>query len=99
MKERLLRLHGMRRQRVAHDLAEHFHQRVRVQIEDILDTARIAGLPAGVINEMVIGRLLAFVAFFWKSEGRSKQEFLAMCDELFDDRRQRIELRKRARQR
>jgi hypothetical protein len=79
-----VRWQRIRRQQVAHDLANHFRDRVLVQVEDAIDTGRIARVSAGVTVGMIIRSLIYIAATMAFRTGTNKREFLAFCDGVFD---------------
>jgi len=77
----------LQRQQVAHDLANHFRDRVLLQVEDALDTNRIARLSATVSVGMIVRNLIYIAAMFSFRTGANKRAFLAYCDTVFDTAR------------
>jgi hypothetical protein len=74
----------IRRQRLTRDLSNHFRDRVLVQIDDALDTARIARIPSEVKLGMIINNLLRITALIAIKSGASKADFVGICGEMFD---------------
>jgi hypothetical protein len=75
----------IRRQQMTRDLSWHFRDRVQLQISDMMDTARIGRVPPTVQIGMIVNGLLRIAALFAiRNSGASKDDFLRVCDAMFD---------------